>query len=132
LNKLLKRLTVSLAVCLPITATSLVASPTSASAAKNDCPTNYFCAWDGDNFTGFRAQWAQGIGSQDWSRKGMHDKADSLYNHAVSSETVVDNVQVFRHVNFGDAGPCVRPGETYDVGMDDNDYSSHYWVHSCL
>jgi hypothetical protein len=131
MTKPLKRLTVSLAVCLPITAASLMASPTSASAAPSDCPTNYFCAWANDGFTGHRAQWRRDISDANWSDNGMHDNADSVYNRAYSSQTVRDNVQTYRHINFSGIGVCVRPGETYDVGMDDNDYSSHAWYHSC-
>ena len=61
----------------------------------------------------------------------MHDNAESMYNRAASSTTIRDNVRTYKDINYGRFGVCVEPGETYDAGMNDNDYDSHEWVHSC-
>lgn len=120
----------AMAIGLPIVAATLMTAPTSASAAPGDCPRSYFCAWADDGFSGHRAQW-EGNDS-DWWGDGMHDNAESVKNAATSSTTVPDNVVVYMDVNYGRADICVRPGETFDAGMDDNDYDSHQWIHSCV
>jgi hypothetical protein len=120
-----------LAMSLPLAAAAIVLSPGAASAAREDCPSNRFCAWANDGFSGTRAQWARGTNDAHWYNNGMHDNAESLYNRAASSSTVPDNVVVYLDVNYGRAAICVIPGETFDTAMNDNDYDSHQWVHSC-
>ncbi len=46
----------------------------------------------------------------------MHDNAESVFNNAISSSTVPDNVQVFIDINYVGLDICVNPGETYDAG----------------
>lgn len=121
----------ALAIGLPIVATTLAVTPGSANADLGDCRRGSFCAWSEDGFKGRFAPWRQGRNSPDWTAKRMHDDADSLFNNARTSTTVRDNVQVYKDVGYKRAGVCVEPGETFDAGMNDNDYDSHRWVHSC-
>ncbi|MBC6462463.1 peptidase inhibitor family I36 protein [Actinomadura sp. HBU206391] len=117
----------AMAIGLPIVAAALVAAPGTANAALNECPTDRFCAWINDEFSGSMASWSGN--SSNWGTMG--DNAESMYNRRASSATRVDNVVTYHDVNYGDRGVCVNPGETYDTGMWDNSYSSHEWVHSC-
>ncbi|MGI5170151.1 peptidase inhibitor family I36 protein [Spirillospora sp. CA-253888] len=123
----------TLAVGLPLAAATLVAVPGTASADLNQCPRGSFCVWRGDNFQGGYVRWTQGTNDSSWWDNGMHDDAESLFNNVPSSSsaTVRDNVMVYKDVNYGNFGICVRPGETYDAGMNDNDYDSHFWVPGC-
>ncbi|WFE53327.1 peptidase inhibitor family I36 protein [Micromonospora sp. WMMD1155] len=119
----------NIVIGLPIMAAALVAAPTSAGADLGDCPRSAFCAWAEDRFTG---PWAYWYGSYPrWGDYGMHDDADSVFNNARSSTTVPDNVWVYYDVDYVSPSICVQPGETYDAGMNDNDYDSHKWFHSC-
>ncbi|MEU9841022.1 peptidase inhibitor family I36 protein [Actinomadura sp. NPDC048032] len=118
-----------LAIGLPFAAAALVVTPGTAHASLSDCPSSNFCAWANDGFTGRIAPWAGN--SSNWATKNMHDDAESLFNNARSSSTVPDNVRVYLDINYGREDICVNPGETYDLAMNDNDYDSHLWVHSC-
>ncbi|MFI0408265.1 peptidase inhibitor family I36 protein [Actinomadura sp. 3N508] len=119
----------ALAIGLPIVAATLVAVPGTASADLGQCGRGYFCAWDNDGFKGAFAQWFGN--SRNWGDKNMNDRADSVFNNARSSSTVPDNVAVYIHAGYSNMDICVLPGETYDAGMNDNDYSSHQWLHGC-
>lgn len=121
----------ALAIALPMAAAALVVAPGSANADLGDCRRGSFCAWSEDGFQGRLASWRRGKNSRQWVLKRMHDDADSLFNNARSSTTVRDNVRVYNDINFKRPGVCVQPGETFDAGMNDNDYDSHRWVHSC-
>ncbi|MGH3239540.1 MAG: peptidase inhibitor family I36 protein [Spirillospora sp.] len=118
-----------LAVGLPMAAAALVAAPGTANADLGDCPRSAFCAWANDNFSGPYAYWYGNY--PNWNHYGMHDDAESVFNNARSSTTVPDNVLVYENVDYSDVDICVNPGETYDAGMNDNDYDSHQWVHGC-
>jgi hypothetical protein len=117
----------ALAVAAPIVAATLVAVPGTANADLGDCDRGAFCAWRLDGFSGGIAEW-QGNSSY-WG--SMNDDADSVFNNAPSSTTVPDNVAVYMNAGYSDMDICVLPGETYDAGMNDNDYSSHQWLHGC-
>ncbi|MFI0445624.1 peptidase inhibitor family I36 protein [Actinomadura sp. 6N118] len=104
-----------------------MAAPGTASAAPNECPRDNFCAWINDEFSGAMRAWTGN--SSNWGTMG--DNAESMYNRRASSSTRVDNVRTYLDVNYGRFGVCVNPGETFDLGMNDNDYSSHEWVHTC-
>ncbi|WP_198153928.1 peptidase inhibitor family I36 protein [Catenuloplanes japonicus] len=123
----MKKVITSLFAGLSLVAAALVMSPSSASAGLNDCDRGAFCAWSNDGFSGTIREW-QGS-SSNWG--SMNDDAESVFNNALSSSTVPDNVNVYDDVDYRGFDICVLPGETYDAGMDDNDYSSHLWVHSC-
>lgn len=121
----------ALAVGLPIAAAALVAAPGTANADLGDCPRTAFCAWPLDGFKG-NPGWAYWYGNYPrWSDYGMHDDAESVFNNAPSSATVPDNVIVYLNIDYTGADICVLPGETYDAGMNDDDYDSHKWVHTC-
>jgi hypothetical protein len=111
---------------LTLAATVVGTSP--AAAGTRDCRYGNFCAWTDDNFSGGIAQW--GGNDPSWYDNGMHDNAESVYNNGNSAYTN-DHVQVFEDINYGNLDICVNPGETYDAGMDDNDYDSHKWVDRC-
>lgn len=127
----------AIAIALPVIAGSLLVLPPAAQAAPSDCSEpNNFCAWSNDGWAGRRVRWNQRVNDNNWGvHRGMSNDAESLYNHTLSSQTVVDNVQTYVDNNYGGASVCVLPGETVDVigflGSDENDLQSHQWVHSC-
>ncbi|MFF0869973.1 peptidase inhibitor family I36 protein [Nonomuraea sp. NPDC003560] len=123
-----------LAIGLPLAMMTLVLTSGTASAARGDCASGYFCAWAGDAWAGLpTARWPRGTNDASWYDNGLHDNAESVYNHSPSYQDprVPDNVVLFLDVNYGRADLCVLPGEYYDGGMDDNDYDSHRWVSDC-
>ncbi|MGI5175097.1 peptidase inhibitor family I36 protein [Dactylosporangium sp. CA-152071] len=123
----------ALVVTLPAIAIAVVVAPPAALAHRNDCfEPNNFCAWSDDNYEGRRVRWNQGVNDVNWGvHRGMSNDAESLYNHTESSTTVPDNVQTFLDINYGRRGICIEPMEFVDTFMNDNDYDSHTWVHSC-
>jgi hypothetical protein len=96
-----------------------------ANASLADCRSGNFCAWSDDGFSGRLAQW--GGNSSYWSN--MHDDAESVYNNGTPA--TYDAVNVYLDANYGRWDICVTRGETYDWGMDDNDYDSHKWATGC-
>lgn len=129
---MIKKALQAVAVGLPVVAATLLLSAPNASADIAECEQiDRFCAWAEDNFTGPWAYWPQGTNAPVWGNFGMHDDADSVYNSAAISSDVADNVQVYKNTYYDNPEICVNPGESYDAGMNDNDYDSHEWVHSC-
>lgn len=96
-----------------------------ANANLQDCRSGNFCAWSNDGFGGRIAQWTGN--SSYWSN--MHDDAESVYNNG--KPATLDSVNVYMDANYGRLDICVSRGETFDFGMDDNDYDSHKWVTGC-
>ncbi|KAB2337047.1 hypothetical protein [Actinomadura rudentiformis] len=96
-------------------------------------PPGLLLRLEGDNFQGGYVRWTQGTNDPDWWDNGIHDDAESIFNNVASSTSpsVRDNVMTFKDINCGRFGVCVNPGETYDAGMNDNDYDSHQWVAGC-
>ncbi|RKR92939.1 peptidase inhibitor family I36 [Micromonospora pisi] len=119
----------AMVIGLTVVAASLLVAPSSASASLSQCASGQFCAWSNDSFSG--DFWGWYVNDSNWGNEGMADDAESLFNDAVSSSSVPDNVMVYLHADWAGYDICVNPGETYDAGMDDNDYSSHQWVHGC-
>jgi hypothetical protein len=117
------------AIAVPLIVGTVLLGAPSASADLGQCPRNAFCAWTEDGFTGAYAYWYGNYPR--WGDYGIHDDADSIFNNAPSSTQVPDNVQTYNDVDYENEGVCVQPGETYDAGMNDNDYDSHMWIHSC-
>jgi peptidase inhibitor family I36 len=120
----------TLAVGLPIAAAAMVAVPGTANASLSECSTTgWFCGWINDNFSGTMGHWSGN--SANWG--AFSDNVESVKNNAASSETVPDNVVLYRDINYGGRDLCVNPGETYDTSIlfSDNTYSSSEWVHSC-
>jgi hypothetical protein len=96
-----------------------------ANANLADCRSGNFCAWSDDGFSGRLVQWTGG--SHYWST--MHDDAESVYNNG--KPAVLDAVNVYMDADYGRLDICVSRGETFDAGMNDNDYDSHKWVTGC-
>ncbi|HET6295047.1 MAG TPA: peptidase inhibitor family I36 protein [Kribbella sp.] len=122
----------AIAIGLPLVASAMLLSTPTASADLNACDSGKFCAWTDDAFRGTIAEWPRATDDADWWNNGMHDNAESVFNNAASSSTVRDNVQTYYGINYsGTQGACVHPGEAFDSGMNDNEYDSHSWVHTC-
>lgn len=121
----------ALTIALPVVAGALV-SPAVAQAGLGDCPHSNFCAWEEDNWEGRWVRWNQGVDDINWEvHRGIGNDAESLYNTALSSSTVPDNVQTYYDNGYVGRGVCVLPGESYDFAMNDDEYDSHTWEHSC-
>jgi hypothetical protein len=112
---------------LTLAAVAVILPASTASASRADCPQGSFCVWDDDDYSGPWKGWGGDDGN--WHDDGWGDRAESVYNNG--SPHAFDDVRVYMNINYDAADLCVVRGDYFDVGMNDNDYSSHQWVSSC-
>lgn len=107
-----------------LTAVGVILPASNASATIADCPQGSICVWDWDNYSGPWKGWSRN--DPNWHDDGWGDRAESAYNNGYSHPTLQD-VWLYKDINYVNAWQCIRRGEYFDTIFNDNDYSSHKW-----
>lgn len=98
----MRRRVAALAACLALSALGSAALAPQAMANREDCPSQYFCLWDGASYGGTRVQFHDN-GWQNLTDYGFNDLASSVYNNTNRYAKIAVNI------NGGGEKVCIGP-----------------------
>ncbi|WP_158885966.1 peptidase inhibitor family I36 protein [Amycolatopsis anabasis] len=106
-----------------------IASADPAKGSQSNCEQGWFCAYDGDELTGFSIYWTVGRDDPDWHSDNIGDKAESFHNNAPWGGSTW--VVLYQNTGHSGSRECLQPGEIFDPAAwywAENEVSSHLWT----